>query len=244
MTIDERLRVVFWLAVPPPAGKDGCEACPGVIVVGGTESHGTRSMECACGRPMAGPFRGVIGEDWRPGSSELVAPVEWVGRVAEAFARERHAEQLYGPSEPYVVHLAEVAALVREWTAGIGNFSGMRGTLEAAAWLHDVVEDTRTTIEEVEDAFGRRVAQIVGAVTSEPGPNRAARNAATYRKVRADWLALVVKLADRVANARRGRLVPMYRKEYAGFREALFEQGLLFEAAWAELDALLGPVHR
>ena len=72
--------------------------------------------------------------------------------------------------EPYEEHLRRVAAIVEEHAGD--------PEMIAAAWLHDVVEDTPATIEEVERAFGPGVRGLVEALTDMSGPqhgNRAAR---------------------------------------------------------------------
>ena len=155
---------------------------------------------------------------------------------AREFARARHRGQLYG-DEPYDVHLGAVVSVLY-------RFGYDDVTLKAAGWLHDVVEDSETTIAEVEREFGPAVATLVAAVTSEPGKNRKERNALTYPKIRALPDAVVLKLADRIANVENGlaqssSLTSMYRKEAVGFREALYVPGVADEM-WLHLDGLLG----
>ena len=88
--------------------------------------------------------------------------------------------------------------------------------------------------------FGDEVAQLVSAVTNEDGPNRKTRAALTYPKIRnAGTNAITLKLADRIANVENGgKLVDMYRKEYADFRWTLYMQGSL-DNMWTHLDSLL-----
>ena len=82
---------------------------------------------------------------------------------AAAFARRVHANQIRPgvAQEPYSSHVGEVAELV--------DHSG--GTAEeiAAAWLHDSVEDTRTTLDEIITEFGVQVGMIVDGLTDPPG---------------------------------------------------------------------------
>ncbi|WP_249051518.1 hypothetical protein [Cellulomonas fimi] len=66
----------------------------------------------------------------------------------------------------------------------------------AVAWLHDVVEDTPTTLEDVEVAFGSVVAAAVDAMTHRPGEPRLDY----YAMVRANSLVLTVKTADLADN--------------------------------------------
>jgi (p)ppGpp synthase/HD superfamily hydrolase len=78
---------------------------------------------------------------------------------ARAFAIVRHGDQRYG-QRPYVTHLAAVRAVLRDFDIG--------GALGVAAWLHDLVEDTPTTRDEVAERFGPAVAALVWAATPLP----------------------------------------------------------------------------
>ena len=147
---------------------------------------------------------------------------------ARAFAIERHGDQRYG-GEPYEVHLTEAAAV-------LARFGVDDADLAVAVWLHDVVEDTDTTLDEVEARFGLRVRDLVGAVTVEPGDTRAESFAATYPKLRGVPGAVTLKLADRIANVERGGPKrAMYLDEHARFRAALHEPGEA-DAMWEHLD--------
>ena len=82
---------------------------------------------------------------------------------AAEFAARRHtgmARKGRG-NEPYVNHLAEVANLLAVATDGVD------AELVAAGWLHDTIEDTETTREELAEEFGARVADIVVEVTDD-----------------------------------------------------------------------------
>src|SRR5258707_14266226 len=91
--------------------------------------------------------------------------VNEIERLARAynFAAARHAGQARKgeAGEAYVNHLTEVAQLVAEATGG-GD-----ADLVVAAVLHDTVEDTATTFDELTVAFGPRVASLVGEVTDD-----------------------------------------------------------------------------
>jgi (p)ppGpp synthase/HD superfamily hydrolase len=153
--------------------------------------------------------------------------------AARAFAEERHATQKYG-DRPYLVHLSAVRDVLRSMGHG--------GPLAVAAWLHDVVEDTPTTKDEVCARFGADVAALVWAVTGV-GANRSERNASAYAKIRATPDAATLKLADRIANveASRGRpdKLAMYRGEWASFEAAL--RGFGDERMWERLRRALSP---
>jgi (p)ppGpp synthase/HD superfamily hydrolase len=151
---------------------------------------------------------------------------------ARRLAEERHAGQRYG-DQPYTVHLTAVRAVLASFGHG--------GDLGVAAWLHDAVEDTATTREEIAVEFCAEVAALVWAVTGV-GRSRKQRNASAYEKIRSHPPAAILKLADRIANAEASRDQPdklrMYRSEQEGFEQAL--AGLGDERMWARLRAALG----
>lgn len=161
---------------------------------------------------------------------------------AKLFALKAHGDQKYGEL-PYEKHLQDVVSILAErfFSTGIDESSD---TLLAAAWLHDVIEDTDVTFQQVFEEFGRHVARIVFACTDEPGKNRKERHERTYPKLMASGReAIAVKLADRIANLNHSMthnhgLFKMYQKEYAAFKQALHLPGELKEM-WATLDVLM-----
>lgn len=149
---------------------------------------------------------------------------------AKVFAIDVHAGQTYG-GLPYSVHLAAVEVVVVE-------FFGMNDlTMRRAAWLHDVLEDTNTTYEELAEEFGNDVARLVFAVTNENGANRKERAAKTYPKIVNTPGAVGLKLADRIANVEAGGKVDMYRREFPIFKQALYTPGK-YERMWNYLEKL------
>jgi hypothetical protein len=84
-------------------------------------------------------------------------------RRALAFAKERHEKQVRKDGSPYIIHPVRIANIIAsEW--------GVRETpLIAAALLHDVIEDTQTTIREVKDEFGEGIGKLVDGMTMWPG---------------------------------------------------------------------------
>jgi (p)ppGpp synthase/HD superfamily hydrolase len=116
--------------------------------------------------------------------------------------------------------------------------------LLAAAWLHDAVEDTATTVEDVRREFGDDVADLVWRLTDEPGNNRKERHHLTHLKIRGRPEAVRIKLADRIANVEssieeRTHLRGMYRHEHAQFRADLYREDEWSEM-WQHLDQQLG----
>lgn len=78
-------------------------------------------------------------------------------KKARAFAIERHGDQTYGNNLPYEWHLEKVANLAKRL--------GYSEEVQTAAWLHDVIEDTSTSLDEVRALFGDTIADIVASVT-------------------------------------------------------------------------------
>ncbi|MBN9218087.1 MAG: HD domain-containing protein [Mesorhizobium sp.] len=118
---------------------------------------------------------------------------------ARAFATRAHAsidQRRKYTNEPYIVHPVAVAEIVR----GVPHSAEMI----AAAYLHDVVEDTPTTLGQIEEEFGRDVAELVGWLTDVSVPtdgNRAARKAKDLaHTAAAPAQAKTIKLADLIDN--------------------------------------------
>ena len=131
---------------------------------------------------------------------------------AYELAAEAHAGQSRKSGEPYITHPVAVARICAEF--------GMDDVTIAAALLHDAVEDTRTTLEQVEKAFGTEVAAIVDGVTKLDRvkfDSKEAQQAATVRKMLVamakDLRVLIIKLADRLHNMRTIAAMPAWKQE-------------------------------
>ena len=118
---------------------------------------------------------------------------------ALAFASHKHSQQKRKDAEasPYINHpIALVSILTIE--AGIYD----RDTL-CAALLHDTIEDTATTVEELVEAFGGPVAALVQEVTDDKGLSKAERKKRQVEHAaHLSPKARAVKLADKIANLR------------------------------------------
>jgi|AntDeeMinimDraft_6_1070357.scaffolds.fasta_scaffold10908_2 (p)ppGpp synthase/HD superfamily hydrolase len=159
---------------------------------------------------------------------------------AKDFATEAHKGQKYGDS-PYTYHLVQV-------TNVLSRFGFEQEHLHAAAWLHDVVEDTEATLQDVKTIGGSKVEEIVARVTDQPGKNRRERKAKTYPQIAECVDATIIKLADRVANVEnciqkgnRG-LLSMYIQEHAFFRDTLYQEDSEAQPLWEHLDNLIDRV--
>lgn len=177
-------------------------------------------------RPLLGLTGGVElftdWHTWEQASPELhrLLPESTCAVLARAvaFAQRCHGDQKRPTGAPYLEHLLEaVEVLVRG--AGVTDPDILR-----AAVLHDVVEDTPCTLEEVRAAFGDRVADMVGWVTKPETPEGAGPEAKKASKeaylaglAAAPEDAIQVKLADRVSNVQtlRNLALPKQRDYYA-----------------------------
>lgn len=157
---------------------------------------------------------------------------------AIALAKKVHEGQKYGEDD-YTEHLLTVVENLTRYDVATLD-------MKVAGWLHDAVEDTDLTIEEVRTEFGDRVADLVYAVTTEDGKNRRERNARTYPKMATVPGAIRLKLADRIANvescwATQDTKLFMYQREYRKFRQALRDPSdAKALVMWNHLDQLLG----
>ena len=125
---------------------------------------------------------------------QLPSDTEPVVSRALRFAEHAHGSQRRPLGEPYVEHLREVIAVLVD---GLGFTDA---DLLVAAALHDVVEDTDTTIDQIREEFGDKVAALVGWVTKDPVEDRQIYLA---RLADAPSEAVLLKLADRLSNVQR-----------------------------------------
>ena len=123
-------------------------------------------------------------------------------RKAQVYAMAAHAavgQKRKYTGEPYIVHPAEVASIV-------ARVPGATPDMVAAAWLHDVIEDTGCTFTDVHMAFGIDIATLVGWLTDVSKPtdgNRATRKAIDRaHSADAPAEAQTIKLADLISNSR------------------------------------------
>ena len=117
------------------------------------------------------------------------------------FAKERHEGQLRLSGEPYIIHPCHVANILMDL--------GMDAETVAAGFLHDVLEDTETTREEMEERFGKDVTTLVEGVTKLNKlqfQSKAQAQAENLRKMllamAKDVRVIIIKFADRLHNMR------------------------------------------
>ena len=119
-------------------------------------------------------------------------------RAADYAARQHIAQRRKGETaEPYINHLTEVAALLAEATDG-GDVVLLAGGL-----LHDPLEDTDTTYEDLAQRFGPEVAQLVAEVTDDKSLPKEERKRLQIEKTPSkSQRAKLLKLADKTSNLR------------------------------------------
>ena len=133
------------------------------------------------------------------------------------FAREAHKGVRRRSGEPYILHPIAVARIV-------SHEIGLGSTSICAALLHDVVEDTDYTVEDIESQFGKKIAQIVDGLTKISGGifgDRASAQAENFRKLlltmNNDIRVILIKMADRLHNMRTlGSMLPSKQYKIAG----------------------------
>jgi len=153
-------------------------------------------------------------------------------KEARMVAVKAHSGQYYDDIFPYEKHLDDVVEVLK-------SHNIVSPSLLKAAYLHDVIEDCNVSYNDIKDYFGEDVAEIVYCVTDELGRNRKERKAKTLPKIASNADAVIVKLADRIANINHGGKVGMYAKEYSDFRDVLKQPDTLAEPLWDELDRIM-----
>lgn len=132
-------------------------------------------------------------------------------RKAFNLARDAHAEVRRKSGEPYIFHPLEVATIVSR-EIGLGPVS------VAAALIHDVVEDSDYTLEDIERLFGEEIARIIDGLTKISGvfDQNISMQAENFRKmlltISDDIRVIIIKLADRLHNMRTMESMPQHKQ--------------------------------
>lgn len=137
---------------------------------------------------------------------------------ARMFAELAHSNQTYNDDVPYTYHLHQVVAV-------LSRFGFTDSVIVCAGFLHDAIEDTNRSYNDIKRRFGEDVAELVYAVSSELGRNREDRNKKTYPKIKGNCRATILKLADRIANVEYGGATggktATYVKEFESFENGI-----------------------
>ena len=133
--------------------------------------------------------------------------------TAYSLAAAAHGEQKRRSGEPYIIHPLAVAKILVEL--------GMDNESIAAALLHDVVEDTGVPLSDIEKQFGHEIALLVNGVTKLgriPYTSKEEQQAENLRKMllamAQDIRVVIIKLADRLHNARTFQYLPDEKRRY------------------------------
>lgn len=153
------------------------------------------------------------------------------------FGQRAHAAQMYDHF-PYFKHLEDVSKV-------LARFGYTDDIYQCAAFLHDSMEDTATSYSDVKKVFGEEIAEIVYCMTDELGRDRKEKKEKTLPKIRSNPDSIIVKLADRIANAEHSKenkadsdFLGMYTKEHKAFRWALYVPEHC-DLMWNHLDGLM-----
>lgn len=166
---------------------------------------------------------------------QKIAHAAYTARVAHgAIGQRRKASGI-----EYIHHPADVVKIL------VDHCPHYTRRMIAAAWLHDVVEDTKLTIDFIRDAFDTPIARMVYGLTNErpPGMNRAERHAHNVaRLAKCAWDVKTIKLADCIANMRDiVREDPMFAPTYLAEKRVLLDEALIdgCPVLWAMADKII-----
>lgn len=133
-------------------------------------------------------------------------------KKAYEYAKTMHEGQFRKSGEPYIIHPLCVAYYLAQMNADSKTI--------CAGILHDTIEDTKSTKEELIDLFGPEIAQLVNGVTKLPKFNFSSKNEETYANERKFILGLLedvriifIKLCDRLHNMRTLNFMPEYKQK-------------------------------
>jgi len=135
-------------------------------------------------------------------------------KEARMVAVKLHASQSYDEIYPYEKHLDDVVEVLKRF--------GFSGRFIIAGYLHDSIEDGAISYNKIKRHFGLEIAEMVYCVTDELGRDRKEKKAKTLPKTASNADAIILKLADRIANIEHGGKIDMYAAEYKEFKGTLY----------------------
>jgi (p)ppGpp synthase/HD superfamily hydrolase len=152
-------------------------------------------------------------------------------KIQWCISQHTETNHWYDEYLPYEFHLRMVVQatkdfihLIKDSNDGENSF---RDLIILSAWGHDLIEDTRTSYNDVKEVLGQIPADIIYACSNEKGKNRKERaNDKYYEGIRNTPGAVFVKLCDRIANVQyskmtKSRMFEMYKKENENFINSL-----------------------
>lgn len=157
--------------------------------------------------------------------------IEWI------LNKHNSTNHFYDTYLPYEFHLRMVVQVFKNFQKVIensyndGDIEDIIESIELSCWGHDLIEDTRTSYNEIKQVLGIQVADIIYALTNEKGKDRAERaNDKYYEGIRNTEYAVFIKLCDRIANVQYSKMsgslmFAKYKKENINF---------IVKLGWAE----------
>jgi (p)ppGpp synthase/HD superfamily hydrolase len=172
-------------------------------------------------------------------------------KIIAEYARKCHddANCTYDKGQSYMVHVNGVVLVVQHYKS-IFVKPEDRDITVAAAYCHDILEDTKQSYNDVSAVIGKDAADIVLAVTDVSAENRLMKHLLTMGKTVINYRAIILKMCDILANAMYSKAhgSSMYKKyveEYA-YRKPIFKKALVWyksklnqdilQELWDELD--------
>lgn len=214
-------------------GPDGTTETQAPPVDGGRDARGAADVNVAA---PASTSSASASEAPRKARPPMMRAFELVERVkaydpdadedlinrAYVFSMKVHGAQKRASGDPYFSHPLEVAGILTQFKLDTASI--------VTALLHDTVEDTLTSIDEIERVFGPEIARLVDGVTKlsrleQQAQSDRAKQAENFRKLllamSADIRVLLVKLADRLHNMRTIGFIPKPEKRQRIARETM-----------------------
>lgn len=172
-------------------------------------------------------------------------------KISWCIEQHRNTNHYYDKYLPYEFHLRMVVEAAKDFIKIIeqiadGDIDSAIEAVILACWGHDLIEDTRTSYNDVKVVLGETTADMIYAVTNEKGKNRKERaNSKYYEGIRNTHYAIFVKLCDRIANVQyskmtKSRMFEMYKKENIEFEKMLgrYTDGKVYEPMFVYLSNL------
>jgi guanosine-3',5'-bis(diphosphate) 3'-pyrophosphohydrolase len=157
---------------------------------------------------------------------------EKIYKEARMVAIKAHSNQVYDDIFPYEKHLDDVVDILKRF--------GYSGKYIVAGYLHDTIEDNGLSYNKIKKYFGFEVAEMVFCVTDELGRTRKEKKEKTLPKTASNPDAIIIKLADRIANIEHGGKLDMYKEEHNEFKGALYHNTPKdAKRMWEYLDILI-----
>lgn len=160
--------------------------------------------------------------------------IKWI--IRQHFEVNKRYDEL-----PYIVHLQGVVKQIKKYIHLLPE--NQHKNVIYAGWGHDTIEDTNATYSDVKKILGEIVAIIIFRLSNEKGKTRKERaNNKYYAGIKEDYLAIYVKLCDRLANMLYAKtygnynMFKMYKKEFPKFKEKIYNGQ--FNEMWNDLEKI------